>query len=63
MGSLQTELTEVLSVVPSLEDRPKALVAIEMLIALISSGIVFGMVFRSILGLCEGSNTYIEMRN
>lgn len=42
MPNLKTELTNILSVVPSLEERPKTLVAIELLTALISSGIIFG---------------------
>ena len=42
MPGLQKELTRILSVLPALEDRPKSLVAIEFLIALIGSGTIFG---------------------
>ncbi len=42
MPGLKRELTRILSVLPALEDRPKTLVAIEFLVALIGSGTIFG---------------------
>ena len=42
---LKKDLTSILSVLPALEDRPKTLVGIEFLIALISSGLIFGKLF------------------
>lgn len=45
---LKKDLTSILSVLPALEDRPKTLVGIEFLIALISSGLIFGKLFGKI---------------
>ena len=45
MTGLKEEITAHVSIVPTLEDRPKTLVAIEMLTALISSGTIFGEQF------------------
>ena len=59
-GSLQTELTAHLSGVPPLEDRPKMLVAIELLVALVSSGILFGA--HTTRAACQAPDPRTEQR-
>ena len=62
LPGLKKDLTRILSVLPALEDRPKTLVAIEFLIALIGSGTIFGKLStRNLRRLDQASLTLVHL--